>query len=145
MTSDNAIIVRDAGSGTFQTEVVAGAHKFLADEPGTLGGTNTGPSPYDLLLGALGACTVMTLRVYAARKEWPLEHVSISLRHSKIYAADCAECETRTGKVDRIEREIKLEGDLDGEQRARLLQIADMCPVHRTLHSEIQVVTSLRD
>ena len=145
MSSESTVIVRDAGPGTFQTEVVAGSHRFLADEPGTLGGTNTGPSPYDLLLSALGSCTVMTLRVYAARKEWPLEHVSISLRHSKVYAKDCAECETRTGKIDRIEREITLEGDLDSEQRTRLLQIADMCPVHRTLHSEIQVLTTLRD
>ncbi|MEX2617012.1 MAG: OsmC family protein [Alphaproteobacteria bacterium] len=145
MSSDTAVVVRDAGPGTFQTEVVAGSHRFLADEPGMLGGTDTGPSPYDLLLAALGSCTVMTLRVYAARKEWPLDHVSVTLRHSKVYAKDCAECETRTGKIDRIERELSLEGDLDGEQRARLLQIADMCPVHRTLHSEIQVVTTLRD
>jgi len=145
VSADTAVIVRDAGPGTFQTEVVAGSHQFLADEPGTLGGSDTGPSPYDLLLGALGACTVMTLRMYAARKEWPLEHVSISLRHSKIYAKDCAECETQTGKIDRIDRDITLQGDLDADQRARLLQIADMCPVHRTLHSEIEIVTSLQD
>ena len=145
MAFDSSVVVRDAGPGTFQTEVVAGSHRFLADEPGMLGGTDTGPSPYDMLLSALGACTVMTLRMYAGRKEWPLDHVSISLRHSKIYAKDCAECETHTGKIDRIEREITLEGNLDADQRARLLQIADMCPVHRTLHSENMVVTTLRD
>jgi uncharacterized OsmC-like protein len=141
--SGEDVIVRDAGPGTFQTEAIAGPHRWLADEPGALGGTATGPSPYDMLLAALGSCTVMTLRVYAERKEWPLRHVSVTLRHHKIHAEDCAECETKKGMIDRIDREITIEGDLDAEQRARLLQIADMCPVHRTLHSEIQVVTSL--
>jgi len=145
VSNHDPVIVRDAGPGTFQTEMVAGPHHVLTDEPGPLGGTNTGPSPYDLLLGALGSCTVMTLRVYAGRKQWPLEHVTVTLRHSKVHADDCAECETRTGKIDRIEREIVLDGNLDEEQRSRLLKIADMCPVHRTLHSEIQVVTTLRD
>lgn len=143
MSGDGLVVVRDAGPGTFQTEVVSGPHRLLADEPGALGGTATGPSPYDLLLAALGSCTVMTLRVYATRKKWALEHVSVTLRHHKIHAEDCAECETTKGTIDRIDREISLEGDLDEEQRTRLLQIADMCPVHRTLHSEIQVVTSL--
>ena len=143
MSDANAVIVRDAGPGSFETEVVAGRHHLLADEPGPLGGTDTGPSPYDLLLAALGSCTVMTLRMYATRKAWKLEHVSVTLRHDRIHAEDCAECETEKGLIDRIGREIRLEGELDGAQRARLLQIADMCPVHRTLHSEIQVVTSL--
>lgn len=137
------VTVRDAGPGIFEAEVTVGKHRFLADEPGRLGGTDTGPSPYDLLLAALGSCTVMTLRVYARRKEWPLEHVSVTLRHDRVHAEDCAECETRKGMIDRIEREITLEGDLDEEQRARLLQIADMCPVHRTLHSEIAIASSL--
>ena len=98
-----------------------------------------------MLSAALGACTAMTLRMYAKRKQWPLDAVQVVLDHSKIHAADCAECETQVGKVDRIEREIRIEGDLSAEQRARLIGIADMCPVHRTLHSEVQIVTRVVD
>jgi len=104
-------------------------------------GTDTGPSPYDFLLAGLGACTAMTLRLYADQKQWPLERVSVRLSHQKIHAADCADCETREGRIDRIEREISLAGALTAEQRARLLEIADKCPVHRTLHSEVSVKT----
>lgn len=131
----------EAGTGRFAVDISAGAHRLRADEPARLGGTDTGPGPYDLLLAALGACTAMTLRMYAEQKKWPLERVSVQLRHDKVHAADCAECETREGRVDRIEREVQLVGDLDAAQRARLLEIADKCPVHRTLHSEVLVRT----
>jgi len=107
----------------------------------SVGGNGSGPSPYEYLLAALGACTSMTIRLYADLKKIPLTRVSVLLRHDKIHAADCAECETKEGKIDRIEREIRIEGDLSAEQRARLMEIADKCPVHRTLHSEIDIKT----
>jgi putative redox protein len=113
-----------------------------ADEPRKLGGDDTGPTPYDLLLAALGACTSMTLRLYADRKGWPLQDVRVDLRHAKIHAEDCATCETQVGKVDRIERVVHLGGPLDAEQRKRLLEIANRCPVHRTLESEVVVATT---
>src|SRR6185295_8098266 len=106
-------------------------------------GHDAGPSPYDYLLAALGTCTSMALTLYARRKEWPLETLTVTLRHSRVHATDCAECETKEGHVDRIEREIALGGPLDAEQRARLLAIADRCPVHRTLTSEIDIRTRL--
>jgi putative redox protein len=115
-----------------------------ADEPVDAGGEASGPDPYALLLSALGACTSMTLLLYARRKQWPLEAVRVVLRHDKIHAADCAECETKTGRVDRIEREIRLSGELTQEQRERLLEIADRCPVHRTLTSEIRIESRLQ-
>ncbi len=127
----------------FATNVLAGGHPLRSDEPLSLGGTDTGPTPYDLLLSALGTCTSITLRMYADRKKWPLEAVSISLRHGKIHARDCEECETATGKVDRIDKTITLEGPLDDEQRQRLLHIADRCPVHRTLLGEIVIHSEL--
>ena len=115
----------------------------LRTEPVAAGGLDTGLSPYDLLLAALGACTAMTLRLYADLKQFPLERVSVELEHAKIHAQDCADCETREGKIDRIVRVIRLEGTLDAAQRAKLLEIANKCPVHRTLHSEVQVQTAL--
>jgi putative redox protein len=127
----------------FAQAIEAGPHRLVADEPVGYGGTDTGPGPYELLCAALGACTAMTVALYARRKQWPLEEVRVRLRHSKIYAADCAECETKEGKLDRIERDIELVGSLDAEQRARLLEIADKCPVHRTLTSEIDIRTRL--
>jgi uncharacterized OsmC-like protein len=123
--------------------VTAGPHHLIADEPVDVGGLDTGPSPYDLLLASLGACTTMTLRMYADRKGLALSGVSVRLQHSKIHASDCASCETSEGRIDRIDKVITLEGDLDDVQRARLLEIADKCPVHRTLHSEVQVRTAL--
>jgi putative redox protein len=135
------VIVRETGSGSFQQEILAGRHRLLADEPASVGGTDTGPTPYGLLLAALGACTSMTVRMYADRKKWPLKNVSVSLSHDKIHAADCADCETRDGKIDEITRDIALTGDLDDEQRVRLMEIAEKCPVHRTLHSEIKIRT----
>jgi putative redox protein len=135
------VLVRETHRGKFQQEVIVGRHRLLADEPVTVGGMDSGPGPYDLLLAGLGACTSMTLRLYAERKQLPLKQTTVRLRHDKIHAADCAECETKEGMIDRIERAITLEGDLDAEQRARLMEIADKCPVHRTLTSEIDIRT----
>jgi len=116
---------------------------LAADEPVEVGGTDTGPGPYDLLLAALGSCTSMTVAMYARRKEWPLETVRVRLRHLRIHAADCETCETKVGWLDRIERDIELVGSLDEAQRARLVDIADKCPVHRTLTSELVIRTRL--
>jgi putative redox protein len=131
------------GANGYRTELSSRTHTFVADEPGPLGGTDAGPTPYDLLLAALGACTSMTLAMYARRKGWPLAAVTVRLRYDRIHAADCADCETRTGLVDQIERQIELTGPLSDEQRARLLEIADRCPVHRTLTSEIRIVSRI--
>ena len=137
------VLVRETGEGKFTNRVFVGTHVIRADEPVAAGGLDTGLSPYDLLCASLGACTAMTLRMYADLKSIPLERVSVELKHDKIHAADCAECETREGRIDRIERLITLEGNLDPLQRARLLEIADRCPVHRTLHSEVLIRTQL--
>lgn len=139
MTTPDVTVKGDASG--FAQEIVAGAHRLNADEPIEAGGKDTGPSPYDLLLTALGSCTSMTVAMYARLKKWPLESVTVNLRHSKIHAADCRDCETKEGKIDRIEREIHFVGNLDEEQQKRLLQIADKCPVHRTLESEIDIQT----
>ncbi len=141
--AEGAVVVTETGEGPFAQRITAGRHVLRADEPPSVGGKNSGPTPYDLLLAGLGACTSMTLRMYAGRKKLPLERVSVALRHEKIHAQDCADCETTEGRVDRIEREITLTGPLDAEQRRRLLEIADKCPVHRTLESEVKVVTAL--
>ena len=138
--SITAVIVSGDASG-FAQEIVVGPHKLTADEPVEVGGKDTGPSPYDLLLAALGSCTSMTVSMYARLKKWPLESVTVNLHHSKIHAADCRDCETKEGKIDRIEREIHFVGNLDAEQQKRLLEIADKCPVHRTLKSEIDIQT----
>ncbi len=137
----HGVTVAETGRGKFQQEITAGAHRFLADEPEASGGMGSGPTPYDLLLSALGACTSMTLRLYAERKQIPLERTTVKLQHSRIYATDCQDCETKEGKVDQIDREILIEGNLDEATRTRLLEIADMCPVHRTLTSEIKIRT----
>lgn len=136
------VVVHPAGPGRLAHRIRAGHHHLRADEPRNVGGTDTGPTPYDLLLAALGACTSMTLRLYADRKGWPLHDVRVELRHDKIHAEDCANCETQVGRVDRIQRIVHLEGPLDDEQRKRLLEIADRCPVHRTLESEVVVETT---
>jgi putative redox protein len=135
-------VVVVGGDGLAQ-EVVARHHRLTADEPRSVGGTDTGPTPYDLLLAALGACASMTLRLYADRKGWPLEGVRVSLDHGRIHAKDCAECAAKEGRIDRIDRKIEVLGELDGEQRARLLEIADRCPVHRTLKGEIDIRSEL--
>jgi uncharacterized OsmC-like protein len=134
------IFVRGSASG-FAQEIVAGPHRFTADEPKSAGGTDTGPSPYDFLLAALGACTSMTVGMYARRKGWPLEEVMVDLRHSKRHASDCADCETKDVMLDFIERDIHLIGNLTAEQRTKLLEIANKCPVHRTLTSKIEIET----
>ncbi|MXX04055.1 MAG: alpha/beta fold hydrolase [Gemmatimonadetes bacterium] len=138
------VVVR-TGREHYYTEVVASGHRLTVDEPESVGGADRGGTPYDLLLGALGSCTSITLRMYADRKSWPLEEIVVRLSHAKIHASHCETCETTEGKVDRIEREIELIGDLSGDQQARLLEIADRCPVHRTLHSEILVETRLHE
>ena len=135
-------VVRGSAKGFVQEIRVAG-HELTADEPVAVGGGDSGPGPYDLLISALGACTSMTVSLYARRKQWPLDSVTVKLRHSKVHAADCADCETKEGILDRIERDLELHGALSDEQRARLLEIADKCPVHRTLTSEIHIKTRL--
>jgi uncharacterized OsmC-like protein/fermentation-respiration switch protein FrsA (DUF1100 family) len=135
------VLVRETRVGRFQQEVTVGPHRFLADEPSDVGGLDSGPGPYDLVLAGLGACTAMTLRLYAERKALPLEAVMVELSHTRIHAADCESCETKEGTVDRIERAIALTGGLDADQRRRLMEIADKCPVHRTLNSEIDIRT----
>lgn len=142
--NDNRLVVRTGRRG-YQTEIIANGHRLIADEPIALGGADTGPTPYDYLVAALGACTSMTLRMYADRKGWPLESIVVRLRHHKIHAEECRDCETKGGEIDYIEREIELAGTLDQEQRTRLLSIADRCPVHRTLHSEIKIKSTLKE
>jgi putative redox protein len=136
------VTVRIGASG-FATEISSGRHALLADEPKSVGGTDTGPTPYDLLLAALGTCTAMTLRMYANRKGWPLDGATVELRHDRVHARDCEDCETETGYVSQIRKLVTLDGDLDDAQRQRLLEIADRCPVHRTLVSEIIISTDL--
>lgn len=136
------IVVQGTADGFLQ-QVTAGEHRFIADEPVSSGGTDLGPDPYDLLLAALGACTSMTMAMYARRKQWPLADVTVRLRHSRVHAKDCADCETTEGHLSQIEREIVVTGALSDEQRARLGEIADRCPVHRTLTSEIKIRTTL--
>ena len=139
------VVVRETRNNKFQQTVSIGPHRMLADEPVAAGGEDTGPGPYDFVLAGLGACTSMTMRLYADRKSLPLERTTVTLKHSKIYAQDCADCETKQGMLDQIERVIAMEGNLDAEQRKRLLEIADKCPVHRTLTSEIHIVTRAAD
>jgi len=142
-STEGLVVVRGAADG-FVQEVIAGAHQLRCDEPTSAGGTDTGPTPYDLLLAALGACTSMTLAMYARRKKWPLEHVTVRLRHSREYAHDSARCETQDARLTVLEREIALDGSLDDGQRARLLAIANRCPVHLTLSSRIEIRTKLQ-
>jgi putative redox protein len=138
---EGRVVVEETGEGKFTQRIAAGAHVLAADEPESAGGLDMGPSPYDFLLAALGACTSMTLRLYAERKGLALERTKVTLSHDMIHAEDCATCETKEGKIDRIDRIIELTGDLAPEERRRLLEIADKCPVHRTLHSEILIET----
>ena len=140
---EGQVMVASTGLGRFQQRITTADHSLTADEPKSLGGLDSGPSPYDYLLSALGACTNMTLQMYAARKQWPLEGVSVALQHAKIHATDCADCETSVGQIDEIHRAIHIEGEqLDSDQRARLVEIADKCPVHRTLHNEVKIRTT---
>jgi uncharacterized OsmC-like protein len=134
-----ADVVVHGNARGFLQEVVTGNHHLQADEPVSAGGTDAAPSPYDYLLVALGVCTSMTVGLYARRKQYPLENITVSLRHSRIHAQDCETCETKEGMLERIEAEIELTGPLTTEQRARLIEIAGKCPVHRALKSEIDI------
>jgi uncharacterized OsmC-like protein/pimeloyl-ACP methyl ester carboxylesterase len=139
------VVVRETRNSKLQQTITTGPHRLTADEPVAAGGEDTGPGPYDFLLASLGACTSMTMRMYADRKSLPLERVTVTLKHQKIHAEDCAECETKAGMLDQIDRVIAMEGALDAEQRKKLMEIADKCPVHRTLTSEIRIVTQAAD
>lgn len=139
------VVVQETRKSKFNQIITVGPHHLVADEPVAAGGADAGPGPYDFLLAGLGACTSMTMRLYADRKSLPLERVTVTLKHSKIYAKDCEECETRDGMLDQIERDITMDGALDAEQRKKLMEIADKCPVHRTLTSEIRIVTKAVD
>jgi putative redox protein len=141
--SEGTVTATEAGTGTYTQQITAGHHRLVADEPQPIG-DDKGPTPYDLLLAALGACSSMTVRMYADRKGWQLDRVEVTLRHKRIHAQDCADCETRAGWVSHIDRDIELTGDLDDVQRQQLMHIAELCPVHQTLTSEVDVTTSLR-
>jgi putative redox protein len=134
------VVVHGDAKG-FAQKIDIGSHHIVADEPGSYGGTDSGASPYDLILAALGACTSMTIGLYARKRSWPLEKIAVSLWHSKIHATDCDDCETKEGRIDRIEMEIHLDGAVTDEQRAKLMEIAGKCPVHQTLTSEINIKT----
>ena len=136
------VVVTEAGTGRYTQRITAGRHVLTADEPTSIGGHDTGPNPYDLLLAALGACTSMTLRMYADRKGLPLQRTTVRLRHDHVHAKDCANVEQNTGTISRIVRELDLEGPLTDEHRRRLVEIADRCPVHRTISSEIAFETT---
>ncbi len=142
---EGTVIVSESPGFKFRQIMAAGPHSLIADEPKNVGGTNSGPTPYGYLVAGLGACTSMTIRMYADHKKIPLESVRVELQHDKIHAADCEACETGAGKIDRITRKIFLTGNLSPEQQKRIIEIADKCPVHRTLHSGVLVETELAD
>jgi uncharacterized OsmC-like protein/pimeloyl-ACP methyl ester carboxylesterase len=144
-TMPGTVVVQETGEGPYGQRIAAGRHAFRADEPVDFGGLDSGPGPYDLLLAGLGACTTMTLRMYANRKGWPLDQVSVTLAHDRIHAQDCADCHTKIGRIDRITRQIAIAGALDADQRRKLLEIADKCPVHRTLTGEVSIVTQMAE
>jgi uncharacterized OsmC-like protein/alpha/beta superfamily hydrolase len=146
VAAPETVVVAETGEGSFAQAIsVGGRHMLSADEPEDYGGADSGPSPYDFLLAGLGACTSMTMRMYARRKGLKLEQVAVTLRHDKVHAEDCTNCETQSGKVDHIERQIEITGDLTDEERGKLMEIADKCPVHRTLHSEVWVESRLKE
>jgi len=137
--SEGHVVAEETGDGAYTNLVRSGRHAFLADEPVDVGGADAGPSPYDLLSASLAACKSMTLRMYANQKKWKVDRIAVSVKHDKVNAADCADCETREGKIDVFTVAITLEGDLDETQRARLIEISGKCPVHRTLTSEVKI------
>ena len=140
---EGVVVVSGAADG-FAQDIVAGSHQFRSDEPTSIGGTESGPTPYDLLLAALGSCTSMTVAMYARRKQWPLERVTVQLRQSRVHADDCAACETQDARLTVIDQNIQLDGPLGEDQRVRLLAIANRCPVHLTLTSTIDIRTRLQ-
>ena len=143
MGHTSEVTVRESGVGVFTQEITVGEHTLVGDEPASVGGDNLGPNPYDFLLAALGSCTSLTLRMYARPKKLPLERVTVKLKHGRVHAKDCEDCDSDRGFVDVIEREIRIEGEeLTDGQKSRMLEIADRCPVHRTLHSEVKVRTT---
>ncbi|HEY7473092.1 MAG TPA: OsmC family protein [Gemmatimonadota bacterium] len=142
-TPSEAPVVVTAGATGYAVEIASAGHRWTADEPVEKGGTDAGPTPYDLLLSALGACKAITVRMYADRKGWPLKGIRILLAHSRIHAADCADCETKEGMLDRIDVELELVGPLADGQRERLHEIAGRCPVHRTLETGIEIRSRL--
>jgi putative redox protein len=138
------VVVAETGDGGLAQYLLDGRHHLIADEPADKGGQDRGPGPYELLLMALGACTSLTLRLYANRKQWPLERVVVTLSHARDYAEDCATCDTKTVMLDHIDCTIAVKGPLDEAQRTRLLSIANQCPVHRTLTSKIVITTKVQ-
>ena len=132
-------VVVTGNADAFVQDVTVGQHKFRVDEPFHIGGTGAAPDPYDYLLAGLGACTSMTVGLYARKKGIPLKRVRVALTHSRIHAEDCSDCETKQGMLDRIDVDLQLTGDLTPEQRAKLMEIAGKCPVHRSLKSEINI------
>jgi putative redox protein len=141
--TDAGVVTVHGNAAGFAQQIVVGRHGLTGDEAASAGGTDTGPNPYDFPLAALGSCTSMTVAMYARRKRWPLEAVTVRLRHSRVHAADCEECETSEGLLDQIDRQVEFTGALSEEQRLRLLEIANRCPVHHTLTSEIRIQTRL--
>src|ERR671925_1141571 len=139
---EGRVIARVGRSG-FRTTIDAGGHTLVSDEPREVGGTDEGATPYDLILAALGACTAITLRMYADRKGWPLEDVTVRLSHGRSHAADELQCENRPVRLDEIERTLELSGPLTRDQRVRLAEIAERCPVHRTLDAGVRITTRL--
>ncbi len=143
MSDGRFAVTVEIGDSGFTTRVTAAGHELIADEPAAAGGADKGPTPYGYLLAALGTCSAMTVRMYADRKGWPVKRVRVGLRHERIHAEDCADCETDKGMISRITKRVEIAGDLSDEQRARLMEIADKCPVHRTLTSEIRIESEL--
>jgi len=145
MSSNNhkKIVHSHIGTEKYKVTLTAGNHELIADEPESVGGKDTGPDPYDYLLMSLGSCTTMTVRMYADRKEWPLEDVYVELRHHKSHAEDCENCDEKDSKIDHIEKELIVKGDLTNKQKERLLEIAEKCPVNRTLQSDIKISSKL--
>jgi putative redox protein len=142
--ANNEVLVSSTAK-PFEQTITAGTHRFTSDEPLGVGGGDAGADPYTLLLAALGACTSMTLMVYARRKKWPLEHVDVRLSHAREHAEDCAECEGGKRRIESIERRIALTGALSDEQKSRLLAMADKCPIHMTLTAKLEIRTTLAD